>query len=186
MTTSNQHTPEDTGVSPDLLAQLENILWLPDDLDEGIRTARLAAARATLAHIDPAPGIEAMLACQMVAAHEAAMACLSRSMAPAAAPELVDQNLKHAERLMALYARQTEVLGRHRAREQKRAYDRRDQEQQARQPEITEIEEVYINPDGTEATPEELAQDRARKIADGSLVITPPLDRGAATAGPPA
>ena len=90
MTTSYQHTPEDAGVSPDLLAQLENTLWLPHDLDEGIRTARLAAARATLADIDPAPGIEAMLACQMVAAHEAAMACLSRSMAPAAAPELVD------------------------------------------------------------------------------------------------
>jgi hypothetical protein len=30
-----------------------------------------------------------MLACQMVAAHEAAMACLGRSMAPAAAPEPV-------------------------------------------------------------------------------------------------
>ena len=150
-------------------------------MDGGIRTARLAAARATLAHIDPAPGIEAMLACQMVAAHEAAMACLSRSMGPAAAPGLVDQNLRHAERLTALYARQTEALGRYRAREQKRVYDRRDREQQARQPEITEIEEVYINVDGTEATPEELAEDRARWIADGSLMITPPLDRGAAT-----
>ena len=42
-----------------------------------------------------------------------------------------------------------------------------------------EIEEVYINPDGTEATQEELAEDRARMIADGTLVITPPLDRGA-------
>ena len=155
-------------------------------MDGGIRTARLAAARATLAHIDPAPGIEAMLACQMVAAHEAAMACLSRSMGPAAAPGLVDQNLRHAERLTALYARQTEALGRYRAREQKRVFDRRDQEQQTKRPEITEIEEVYINPDGTEATPEELAEDRTRRIADGSLVITPPLDRGAATAGPPA
>ncbi len=56
-------------------------------MDGGIRTARLAAARATLAHIDPAPGIEAMLACQMVATHEAAMACLGRSAAPAAPPE---------------------------------------------------------------------------------------------------
>ncbi len=83
---------------------------------------------------------------------------------------------------MALYTCQMDALGRHRARERKRAQDRCDREQQARQPEITEIEEVYINPDGTEATQEELAEDRARMIADGTLVITPPLDRGAANA----
>ena len=79
--------PPDGAVSADLLAQLENTLWLPQDMDEAIRTARLAAARATLADMDPAPGIEAMLACQMVATHEAAMACLGRSAAPAAPPE---------------------------------------------------------------------------------------------------
>ncbi len=78
----------------------------------------MAAARAMLADIEPAAGIEAMLACQMVATHEAAMACLSRSAAPDQSPEQTDQNLKHAERLMAIYTRQVDVLGRHRIREQ--------------------------------------------------------------------
>lgn len=144
------HAPEDAGVTPDLLAQLENTLWLPHDLDETERGVRLAAARATLADIDPAPGIEAMLACQMVAAHEASMACLGRSMAPAAAPEMVDQNLKHAERLMALYARQTDVLGRHRAREQKRAQAQveADRQQRKTNPQPMRIRRAIVEPDG--------------------------------------
>ena len=87
---------------------------------------------------------------------------------------------------MALYARQTEVLGRYRAREQKRARDQRDHEQRDRKPEGLDIPVVFINPDGTGATEEDLANNEARMIADGSLVITPPLDRGAAKAGPPA
>ncbi len=111
------HAAEDGGVTPGLLAQLSNTLWLPHQLDEATRAARRAAARAMLADIDPAPGIESMLACQMVAAHETAMACLSRSAAPDQSPEQTDQNLKHAERLMAIYTRQVDVLDRHRIRE---------------------------------------------------------------------
>ncbi len=176
------HAAEDGGVTPGLLAQLKNTLWLPHDMDEGYRAARMAAARAMLADIDPAPGIEAMLACQMVATHEAAMACLGRSAAPAAAPEQTDQNLKHGGRLMALYVRQMDALGRHRARQQRRARERRDQEQRDRKPQIRKMRHILIKADGTEATPEELAEDRARRIADGTLVITPPLARGAAKA----
>ena len=37
-----------------------------------------------------------------------------------ASPEIRDENLKHSERLLALYARQMDVLGRHRIRELKR------------------------------------------------------------------
>ncbi len=120
MTTSHnasENAPADGAVNPDLLAQLANTLWLPQDLDEAARAARMAAARALLEDINPAAGIEGMLACQMVATHEAAMACLSRSMVAEASPEQTDQNLKHAERLMALYTRQVEVLGRHRSRD---------------------------------------------------------------------
>ena len=77
-----QNAPPDGAVTPDLLAQLAATLWLPHDMDEGTRGARMAAAHAMLANINPAAGIEGMLACQMVATHEAAMACLSRSAAP--------------------------------------------------------------------------------------------------------
>ena len=188
--TDAHHTanaPPDGAVTADLLAQLENTLWLPQDLDQGTRAARLAAARAVLTDINPAPGLEAMLACQMVAAHEAAMACLGRSAAPQAAPEQTDRNLKHAERLMALFTRQMDVLGRHRAREHKRAEQqaRQEKEQRFRNPEPRKIERVFVNPDGTVATPEELAEDRARMIADGTLVSTPPLARQAAEDGAP-
>ncbi len=115
---ASENAPPDGAVNPDLLAQLANTLWLPHDKDEGTRGVRMAAAHAMLADINPAAGIEGMLACQMVATHEAAMACLSRSAAPDQSPEQTDQNFKHAERLMALYTRQVDVLGRHRIREQ--------------------------------------------------------------------
>ena len=129
-----------------LMAQLETVLWLPHDMDEAARAARIAAARAMLAHIDPAGGIEGMLACQMVAAHEAAMACLGRSAAAGASPEQTDQNLKHAERLMALYARQIEVLGRHRVRDQKlQEQQRREQEYREQEPEREEFWQFAYN-----------------------------------------
>jgi hypothetical protein len=111
---------EDGGVSPDLQAQLEATLWLPHDVNEEEKAARRTAARAMLADIDPAEGIEAMLACQMVAAHEAAMACLVRSTAPGTSPEQTDRNLKHAERLLAIFTRQVDTLDRHRVREAER------------------------------------------------------------------
>jgi NAD(P)H-hydrate repair Nnr-like enzyme with NAD(P)H-hydrate dehydratase domain len=69
-----------------------------------------------LAGIGPAGGIEAMLACQMVAAHEAAMACFARAAIAAAPPERIDREVRHGERLMSLFARQAAALDRLRAR----------------------------------------------------------------------
>ncbi len=117
---ASNNAPPAGAVTPDLLAQLSATLWLPHDMDEGTRAGRMAAVRVLLADTNSAAGIEAMLACQMVATHEAAMACLSRSMTPEASPEQTDQNFKHAERLLAIYTRQVEVLGRHRIRETER------------------------------------------------------------------
>lgn len=110
----------DGGVSPDLLAQLTRTLWLPHDLSETERDARRAAAHALVADIGPAGGVETLLACQMVAAHEAAMLCLARSMAPDAPPPQAHQDRRHAARLMALFTRQVDALGRHRLREVER------------------------------------------------------------------
>ncbi len=74
---ASENAPPDGAVTPDLLAQLSATLWLPHDMDEGTRGVRMAAAHAMMADINPAAGIESMLACQMVATHEAAMACLA-------------------------------------------------------------------------------------------------------------
>jgi hypothetical protein len=60
--------------------------------------------------------IEEMLIEQMEAAHEAAMACLERAAADEATQEVRDRALMHATKLMSLFARQTDVLGRHRRR----------------------------------------------------------------------
>ena len=145
--------PPNGAVTPDLLAQLADTLWLPHDMDKKQRAARIAAARAQLADMAPGDGIEAMLAVQMIATHEASMACLQRAAAGDQSPELCDQNLKHAERLLALYARQMEVLGRHRARDQqlgeRRNKEQQDGEQQDAAREPTILTHYFVAPDGT-------------------------------------
>jgi dephospho-CoA kinase len=98
---------------------------------------RSRAARAQLEDIVPADGVESMLAVQMIATHEVSMACLHRATRGGQSPELFDQNLKHAERLLAIYTHQMEVLGRHRARERQRqerqAAERKEAAQTGRQ-----------------------------------------------------
>jgi hypothetical protein len=145
--------PPDGAVTPDLLAQLADTLWLPHDLSKAQRAARIAAAQAQLADMAPGDGIEAMLAVQMIATHEASMSCLQRATRGDQSPELCDQNLKHAERLLALYARQMEVLGRHRLRDQQLT-EREDKGQQDRGQRDAALEpliltEYVIDPDGT-------------------------------------
>ena len=61
-----------------------------------------------------------MLAVQMVATHSAAMECLRRAAIPDQSLEARDMNLKHATKLLSLYARQLETLDRHRGRGQQK------------------------------------------------------------------
>ena len=61
-----------------------------------------------------------MLAKQMIATHSAAMECLRRAMIPDQIFEGRDQNLKHAEKLLALYAKQLEALDKHRGKGQQK------------------------------------------------------------------
>ena len=114
---NTEDAPREVAVTPALLAQLEAALCLPGDLPKADRAQRFEAARTMLAGIGPAEGIEAMLACQMVAAHEASMACLARAGTAGAPPERIDRELRQGERLMSLFARQVEALGRLRTRE---------------------------------------------------------------------
>ena len=59
-----------------------------------------------------------MLAAHMVATHSAAMECLRRAMISEQSFEGRDANLRHAGKLLATYARQLEVLDKHRGKGQ--------------------------------------------------------------------
>jgi hypothetical protein len=97
-----------------------NALWIPEGTDEAERNARIKSAIALLQGIKPSDEIEGMLASQMVATHSAAMECLRRSMIPEQTFAGREQSLKHASKLMLVYARQMDALNKHRGKGQQR------------------------------------------------------------------
>ncbi len=103
-----------------LMNQIWETLWKPDDLSEADREARIRSAMDVLRGIRPKDEIEGLLATQMVATHNAAMECLRRAMIPQQSVEGRDQNLKHAVKLLAIYARQIETLNKHRGKGQQK------------------------------------------------------------------
>ena len=103
-----------------LINEVARTLWLPEGLSEEDRMSRLASAIALLEGIRPEGEIEGMLAAQMVATHNAAMECLRRTMIPEQPLAGREHNLKHAAKLLALYARQLEVLDKHRGKGQQK------------------------------------------------------------------
>lgn len=98
--------------------QVISALWLPSDLSAEKRLERMAAAISLLEGIKPQDELEGMLAAHMVATHSAAMECLRRAMIPEQSFEGRDAALRHAEKLLATYARQLEVLDKHRGKGQ--------------------------------------------------------------------
>ncbi|WBQ11329.1 hypothetical protein L2D01_05975 [Hyphomonadaceae bacterium ML37] len=78
-------------------------LWMPKDLSPEDRAARANAALLIFARLAPRDEAEAMLAIQMIAAHNAATECYRRSMIPNQTFEGRDQALKHAAKMSALY-----------------------------------------------------------------------------------
>lgn len=90
-------------------------LYAAEDHDEAVQ-----AALAALEAIGPVDGVEGMLATQMVATHEAAMECLRRAMNPEQTFAGRDVNLKHAAKLLQIYARQVEALDKHRGKGQQK------------------------------------------------------------------
>jgi hypothetical protein len=119
-------TPEEiAGTSdPKLLLHLVSQVWnartpvvkCEKDNEDISRGAILAALRG----IAPQNEMEGMLAVQMVSTHNAAMECLSRAAVPGLPPELRDQNLKHAAKLMSIYVQQMEALDKRRGKGQQK------------------------------------------------------------------
>ncbi len=103
-----------------LIKQVADTLWLPDGLRDDERVTLVRSAISMLQGIQPTDETEGMLATQMVATHNAAMECLRRAMLPAQSAQGRDHNLRHAGKLLSLYARQIEVLDKHRGKGQQK------------------------------------------------------------------
>jgi hypothetical protein len=87
--------------------------------EEARKNQYLAAVKA-IEGIKPSDEIEGMLATQMVATHSAAMECLRRAMIPDQTFAGRDQSLKHATKLLSIYARQIETHNKHRGKGQQK------------------------------------------------------------------
>lgn len=107
----------DPGLAALLAQQMAETLWLPPGANV---QAKVDAAISALAGIAPKGTLEGMLAVQMVATHSAAMECLRRAAIPDQSFQACDMNLKHATKLLTVYARQLEALDRHRGKGQQK------------------------------------------------------------------
>lgn len=111
---------KDSDLSPVHVNQVLNTLWLPSGTSEELRLGTIRGAIASLKKLAPKDELEGMLASQMVATHHAAMECLRRAMIPDQTFAGRDQSLKHATKLLGVYARQVEALDKHRGHGQQK------------------------------------------------------------------
>ena len=103
-----------------LIQQVIGTLWLPQQLSEKKKRDRVGAALAMLVGIRPQDEIEGLLAVQMTATHDAAVECLRRAALEGQPFEGRDQNLKHATKLLAVFAQQVTALNKHRGKGQQK------------------------------------------------------------------
>jgi hypothetical protein len=102
----------DEGIAEALLQQLANALCPGKPID--IPSVNLALA--LLHRIGPRDEIEAMLACQMIVAHVAAMDASRRALNVEQTPGGRQAYLGLARKLMMLYTAQMDALNRHRGK----------------------------------------------------------------------
>ncbi len=103
---------DDPRLADRLLEQMIAAAGLPATLSARRRRDEIAALQATLAGLAPQSMVEGLLAAQMVGCHQAAMTCLARANEAGAQadPKLAEAQLRRAERLLGIYARQTGAL----------------------------------------------------------------------------
>ena len=122
---SDDGIAEATGTNdPELVQQLLNqvyrALWMPADLSDEERLQQLRSAIAAMRGIKPQDEVEGMLATQMVATHAAAMECLRRSIIQEQSIKGRDSELRHAAKLLSIFAKQLETLNRNRGKGQQK------------------------------------------------------------------
>jgi hypothetical protein len=101
-----------------LVHQILQTLRLSQHVSDEERITSVKAALAALSGIKPEDEVEGMLAVQMVVTHNMALDCLGRAAVPEQSFEAREMNLRHAEKLMATYLRQVEVLDKRRGKGQ--------------------------------------------------------------------
>ena len=109
---------EDRELQVQMLTNLNGTLWFYESDSHEVRESKLNAAITLLASMKPTDALEGMLASQMVATHSAALECLRRAMIHNQSFAGRDSNLKHANKLLATFARQMDALNKHRGKGQ--------------------------------------------------------------------
>ena len=102
-----------------LANQAVQALWLKNSSSEE-RDKQLSATVAALIGISPKDELEAMMAAQLIAAHNAAMECYRRAMIGEQTFEGRRENLAQANKLSRTYATLLEALNRHRGKGQQK------------------------------------------------------------------
>jgi hypothetical protein len=100
--------------------EIAKLLWFHEEASEETKHERVVRALELYESLEPADGAEGMLATQMVGTHDAALECLRRAALPNQTFGGRDMALKHAQKLMALYAKQLETLNKHRGKGQQK------------------------------------------------------------------
>ncbi|MFG6611626.1 hypothetical protein [Sulfitobacter sp. 1A12057] len=100
--------------------EIAQLVRLPDSLSKAEQNTRLARALDLYESLAPTDGLEGMLAAQMVGTHHAALDCLRMAAVPGQTFASRDMNLKHAQKLMALYTQQMAALNKHRGKGQQK------------------------------------------------------------------
>jgi hypothetical protein len=101
---------EDDRLAQELMRQTIQALGLAHVLSSAERKDRVSAAESALAGLRPQETLEGLLATQMIATHGAAMACLTRAADEDVDDATAQAALRRAERLLAVYARQSDGL----------------------------------------------------------------------------
>jgi hypothetical protein len=96
-----------TAIADRIIVQVGDAQVWPRGRDS---TDKLLKAFGAIAEMAPKNATEAMLATQMIAAHEAALAFLNRATLETQHTEAIDKNVHRATRLMRLFCDQLEAM----------------------------------------------------------------------------
>ena len=110
----------ETSVLSRKVNEIAELLFNYKDMSESAVNVRIVRALELFESLEPADGIESMLASQMVGTHIAALECLRRAALTDQTFAGRDMALKHAHKLMTLYTQQLAALNKHRGKGQQK------------------------------------------------------------------
>ena len=102
------------------VGEIVEILFTYKGMSDDEQRVRIVRALELFESLEPADGIESMLASQMVGTHFAALECLRRAALTDQTFKSRDMALKHAHKLMTLYTQQVAALNKHRGKGQQK------------------------------------------------------------------